>query len=170
MHQKYCSGWPGLYFLTKFVIIIIPHAWPLSVYLSIYLWLYSSWLDLGLFLFSFLILYTVGRTPWTGDQPVARPLPAHRTAQTQNKRTQTSMPRVEYQPTTRVQASENISWQPAQPMWSAPDIYLTKFQESTLSGGLWLPSYEVARPHFRDLHDRKLQNTEILTPSVLKCS
>jgi hypothetical protein len=35
-------------------------------------------LDLGYF-FSFLILYTVGRTPWTGDQPVARPLPTHRT-------------------------------------------------------------------------------------------
>jgi hypothetical protein len=29
-----------------------------------------------------------------GDQPVGRPLPAHRTAQTQNKRTQTSMPQV----------------------------------------------------------------------------
>jgi hypothetical protein len=42
-------------------------------------------------LFSFLILYTVGRTPWTVDQPVARPLPTHRTTQTQNKRTQTSM-------------------------------------------------------------------------------
>jgi hypothetical protein len=49
--------------------------------------------------FSFLIFYTVGRTPWTGDQPVARPLPAHRTAQTQNKRTQTSMPWVEFEPT-----------------------------------------------------------------------
>jgi hypothetical protein len=43
--------------------------------------------------------YTVGRTPWTGDQPVARPLPAHRTGQTQNKRTQTSMPQVEFEPT-----------------------------------------------------------------------
>jgi hypothetical protein len=31
-------------------------------------------LGLGRF-FSFLILYTVSRTPWTGDQPVARPLP-----------------------------------------------------------------------------------------------
>jgi hypothetical protein len=40
--------------------------------------------------FSFLILYTVDRTPWTGDQPVARPLPTHRTTQTQNKSTQTS--------------------------------------------------------------------------------
>jgi hypothetical protein len=44
--------------------------------------------DLGRF-FSFLILYTVGRTPSTGDQPVARPLPTHRTTQTQNKRTHT---------------------------------------------------------------------------------
>jgi hypothetical protein len=42
---------------------------------SLYLWLYSPLLDLGCF-FSFLILYTVGTTPWTGDQPVARPLPA----------------------------------------------------------------------------------------------
>jgi hypothetical protein len=31
--------------------------------------------------------YTVGRTPWTSDQSVARPLPTHRTTQTQNKRT-----------------------------------------------------------------------------------
>jgi hypothetical protein len=48
--------------------------------------------------FSFLIFYTVGRTPCTGDQPVARPLPRHRTTQTQNKRTQTSMPRVGFEP------------------------------------------------------------------------
>jgi hypothetical protein len=26
-------------------------------------------------------LYTIGRTPWTSDQPVARPLPKYRTAQ-----------------------------------------------------------------------------------------
>jgi hypothetical protein len=49
--------------------------------LSVYLWLYSPFLDLGRF-FNFLILYTVGRTLWTGDQTCARPLPAHRTAQT----------------------------------------------------------------------------------------
>jgi hypothetical protein len=55
-------------------------------------------LDLGCF-FSFLILYTVGRTPWTGDQPVASSLPTHRTTQTQNKRRQTSMPRVGFEPT-----------------------------------------------------------------------
>jgi hypothetical protein len=66
--------------------------------LSIYLWLYSPLLDFGRF-FSFLIFYTVGSTPWTGDQPVARPLPAHRTAQTQNKRTQKYMPQVGFEPT-----------------------------------------------------------------------
>jgi hypothetical protein len=50
-------------------------------------------------LFSFLILYTVGRTPWTEDQPVARPLPIHRTTQTQNKSARTSMPWVGFEPT-----------------------------------------------------------------------
>jgi hypothetical protein len=41
-----------------------------------------------------LILYTVGRTLWMGDQPVARPLPTHRATQTQtqNKCTKTFMP------------------------------------------------------------------------------
>jgi hypothetical protein len=34
-----------------------------------------------------------------GDQPVARPLPTHRTTQTQNKCTQTTMPRVGLEPT-----------------------------------------------------------------------
>jgi hypothetical protein len=51
---------------------------------------------------SFLMLYTVGRTPWTGEQPVARPLPVQRTTKTQNKRTQTSMPRVGFERTTPV--------------------------------------------------------------------
>jgi hypothetical protein len=59
----------------------------------IYLWLYGSLLDLGN-VFSFLIPYTVGRTPRTGDQPVARPLPTHRTTQTQ-----TSMSRVGFETT-----------------------------------------------------------------------
>jgi hypothetical protein len=55
-------------------------------------------LSLGLS-FNFLILYTVFRTPLTGDQPVARPLPTHMTTQTQNKRTQTSRPAVGFEPT-----------------------------------------------------------------------
>jgi hypothetical protein len=53
-------------------------------------------------LLQFLTLYTVGRTPWTGDQPVEWPLPTHRTIQTHNKRTQTSMSQVEFEHTTPV--------------------------------------------------------------------
>jgi hypothetical protein len=53
-------------------------------------WLYSPLLGLCSF-FSLLNLYTVGRTPRTGDQPVARPLPARRT------QTQTSMPWVGFE-------------------------------------------------------------------------
>jgi hypothetical protein len=62
----------------------------MTIYLSIYLWFYSPFVGPWLF-FSVLILYRVGRTPWTGDQPIARPLRTHRTTQTQNTRTQTSM-------------------------------------------------------------------------------
>jgi hypothetical protein len=58
------------------------HSYDFSLSLS--LSLYSP-LDLG-HIFSFLILHTVGRIPWKGDQPVARPLPTHRTTQAQNKR------------------------------------------------------------------------------------
>jgi hypothetical protein len=57
---------------------------------SIYLLLHSPFCW-TLATFSFLILYIVGRTPWRGDQTVARPVPTKRTTQTQNKRTQTSM-------------------------------------------------------------------------------
>jgi hypothetical protein len=55
-----------------------------------------------LFQFLNLLLYTVGRTSWTGDQPFARALPTHRTAQIQNNRTQTCIPRVEFEPTMSV--------------------------------------------------------------------
>jgi hypothetical protein len=48
------------------------------IYLFIHQWLYGPLLGPGRF-FSFVILYTVSRTPWTGDLPVARPLPTHRT-------------------------------------------------------------------------------------------
>jgi hypothetical protein len=73
---------------------------PLAAPYILSLWFYIL-LDLGRFI-SLLIIYKVGRTPWTGDQPVARPLPTHRTTQTQNKRTQTSMSRVGFEPTTLV--------------------------------------------------------------------
>jgi hypothetical protein len=51
-------------------------------------------------LFSLVIIYTDGRTPWTVDQPVPRPLATHRTPQTQNKHIPTFIPPVEFEPTT----------------------------------------------------------------------
>jgi hypothetical protein len=51
---------------------------------SIHQWLYSPLLGPGLFLEFVIFFYTKGMTPWTSDQPVARPLP---TTQIQNKRT-----------------------------------------------------------------------------------
>jgi hypothetical protein len=41
-------------------------------------------------IFQILNLYIVGRTAWMEDQPIARPLPTHKTTQTPNKRAQTS--------------------------------------------------------------------------------
>jgi hypothetical protein len=49
----------------------------------------------------FLYPKTVGRAPWTGDQPVARLLPTNDKTK-QNKCRQISMPRVEFEPTTPV--------------------------------------------------------------------
>jgi hypothetical protein len=72
-------------------------------------------------LFSFLILYIIGRTPWSGEQSVAKPLPTHRTTQTQNKRTYKheclewdSIPRSQ-------RSSERRQFMPytARPLWPA---------------------------------------------------
>jgi hypothetical protein len=99
------SSYPSIYlsiYLSVYLSIhpsvrpsVCPSACPF-IDLPTYLWLYSlcgPWP-----LFSFLI-YTVGRNPWTGVQPVARPLPTYRTIQTQNKPTQTSKPREGFEPT-----------------------------------------------------------------------
>jgi hypothetical protein len=58
------------------------------------------------------LLYTVGRTPWTGGQPVARPLLTHRTTQTQNERTY-KHPCLEWDSKPRSQRSSE------RPLWSA---------------------------------------------------
>jgi hypothetical protein len=70
--------------------ICLPDMWTVLLYYG------STALCWALTAFSVLNPYTVGRTPLMGDQPVARPLP------TQNKRTQTSMPRVGFELTTPV--------------------------------------------------------------------
>jgi hypothetical protein len=66
-----------------------------------YLSICTALVDLGRF-FSFLIYNTVGRTSWTVNQLVARPLPTHRITQTENKRTQISMAVVGFESTTTV--------------------------------------------------------------------
>jgi hypothetical protein len=63
-----------------------------TAYPSIYGFTVLCW-TLAPISFSFLTLYTVGRTPWTGDRPIARRL--HK----QNKRTQTSMLWERFEPT-----------------------------------------------------------------------
>jgi hypothetical protein len=105
--QSLCL-WKSFLLRIKFLytLLLIPGPVPiylsvclsiyLSICLSIYLSTYSPLFYLGR-VFSFLILCTVGRTPRTGDQLVARTLPTHRTTQTQNKRTQTYMPRVGFE-------------------------------------------------------------------------
>jgi hypothetical protein len=81
--------------ILKSKTIVSLHNKTFSIF-SVALQPFGSW---PLF-FSFLILNVVGRTPLKGDQPVAMPLPVHRTGQTQNKHTQTPMPRVGFEPTT----------------------------------------------------------------------
>jgi hypothetical protein len=90
--------------------------------LLLLLWLCNPLLSLDRFFSSFLILYAVGRTPWTGDQPAARPLPTHTTTQTNrinahrhsclewdsNPRSSCSSERRQFMPQT------------ARPLWSAP--------------------------------------------------
>jgi hypothetical protein len=67
---------------------------------DVYLWLYRPLLDFGCF-FSFLLLYAVCRTPRMGDQ-LLQGRYLHRKIQTKNKRTQTSMPWLGFEPTTPV--------------------------------------------------------------------
>jgi hypothetical protein len=77
----------------------------LSVYLSVYLSIHLSMALQPLWTLAvsqFLNIYTVGRTLWMGNHSIARPQSAHRTTQIQNKRTQTSMPQVGFEPTIAV--------------------------------------------------------------------
>jgi hypothetical protein len=74
------------------------------IYLSIYLSIHPLrvlLLDLDRF-FRFLILYTVGRTPWTGYQPVARPLPTQKNT---NRINAHSHPYLEWDSNSRSQRS-----------------------------------------------------------------
>jgi hypothetical protein len=96
------SSWPlpSTCFKIHYSLIILPFSGMYSKLLTaslsrlLLLWLYGPLLGIGHF-FSFLTLYTVSRTPWMGDQPVARPLHTHRATQTQNKLTHYRHPSLE---------------------------------------------------------------------------
>jgi hypothetical protein len=71
----------------------------------IHQWLYSRVWALAAFL-SFIVLYRVRRTPWTGISPLLD----HYLHTGQHKhRIDAFMPRVEFEPTTRVRAREDSS-------------------------------------------------------------
>jgi hypothetical protein len=94
------------YFITRNFMAYRGHMELLLLLFLLLLLLYRPLLGLGRFI-SFLILYRVGSIPWTGDQPVARPLPTHITTQTQNKCTQYRHPRIEWDPNPRSRRSSD---------------------------------------------------------------
>jgi hypothetical protein len=71
-------------------------------------------------LFQFLILYIVVRAPWNGDQPVARPIPTHRTTQRINAHTvnHTSIGIRTHDPSVRGERRRFMS-QTEWPLWSS---------------------------------------------------
>jgi hypothetical protein len=77
-----------LSFLIYFLSVVVP------VTLSFIIYFLSMVVPFTLFILSFLIVYTVSRILWTGDQPDARPTPRDNT--NTNKRTRTSMARTDY--------------------------------------------------------------------------
>jgi hypothetical protein len=100
-HALCLSNWPLkatvslLSFLTSLNHPLF-HSQPLFLS-SLYLCLYSPLFGLGR-LFSFLICYTVGKTPWTGLS-LSQGRYLHTGQYKQNKRTQTSMPQMGFEPT-----------------------------------------------------------------------
>jgi hypothetical protein len=72
-------------------------------------------------------------TPWTGDQPIAKPLPTHRKTQTQNKRIQTSMSEVGFKPTIPVfeRAKTVHAFDSTATVIGVRNIYCTNFYVET---------------------------------------
>jgi hypothetical protein len=120
----------------KYVLILYLHR-PHPFSFLRFIFKYPSWtsclctyistghlLGLGRF-FSFLIFYTVCRVPWTGDQPVARPLPAH-TGEYKDRTNAHRQPCLEWDSNTRSQhSSERICFMSytARPVGSAIPVF-----------------------------------------------
>jgi hypothetical protein len=93
-----------------------------EVLVSIYLWLYSPLLGLGC-IFSFLIFYSRQDSLDGGSACHKAATCTHRTAQMQNKCTQTSMPQVGFKPTIPVFGQRQFMSEIAQPLWLAWSWY-----------------------------------------------
>jgi hypothetical protein len=106
---RWRQGWRPFFYTSKRCCNTI-------YFLSMAIQPFGPWL-----LFQFLNpIYTVGRIPWMGNQPVANPLPTYRTTQPQNKRTEISVPRT-HDPTVR--AGEDGSCLYRATTWSAVTRY-----------------------------------------------
>jgi hypothetical protein len=127
-------------------VILLPWAWrryvpskgrafcELSIYLSICLWLYSPFVGPWP-VFSYLIFHTVGRTPWTGDQPVTMQPPAH-TGQHKHRINAHRHPRLKWDSNKRSQClsgRRRFMPQTARPLWSAScELYRVQILKSDI--------------------------------------
>jgi hypothetical protein len=102
-----CNGYIQI-FNTILTFIICLFLFPVAL---------QSLKDLGRLTYRrFLELFkTYGRTPWTSDQPVARPLPT----QDNKRRGQTSMPWAGFVPTIPATNRPRPTPQTARPLWQA---------------------------------------------------
>jgi hypothetical protein len=86
VHYLYCCHIADKHLQLNDIILYMMIMRPLFFFQ----WLFQPTQGPGLLFSSVIIFFfTGGRTPWANDQPVARPLPTHRTIQTQNKRIHT---------------------------------------------------------------------------------
>jgi hypothetical protein len=83
------------------------------------------------------LFYIHGRTPWVGDQPVARPLPTRRTTQTHTK---TSMPFSgirTHDPSVRASEDNWCLRLRGRPLWSTFSVIVSQFSQMSHEYDQW---------------------------------
>jgi hypothetical protein len=111
----------------------------------------STTLSLSLAFFSVSLSYARAVGPWTGDQPIARPLPTYKTTQTLNK-IQISMSLVGFEPMNPV--SDRVT---VRPLWWA-DVTLLHMLLSSPA------IFRAGKILDADLGDRVVQDMNCLHP------
>jgi hypothetical protein len=94
------------------------------------------------------LFYTDGRTPWTGDQPVARPLPTQRTTQTQNKR-----------------IYKHTCLEPMIPVFKRAKTFHALDRAATVIGFFVIQGNQILNKHFQKVTELKL----IIECSCIRC-